>query len=209
MNKSRQHPLARLHSWSGAAAAFIVLGATACSPAASDAAADPDFAAYIDELLEEAHNEGASAQQIDILEQAKADGELTYEMALEANRNVVACLADVEIEAHVVEETTNYGLTIPGYAAQLGDGSSEESVTVCDQSEVYWTGQAYQLQPSSEALQSAYIAKQRPLVEACLTREGAEFDPNLNDQDLLVFALEYMDEHGTADCAFEAEIYGF
>lgn len=191
------------------ALAATVTATSACAPEVSDAAADPDFAAYVDELLEEAHNGGASETQISILENAKANGELTYEMALEANRNVVACLADVDIESHVVDETTNYGLTIPGYAAQLSDGSSEASVTTCDESEAYWIGQAYQLQPSSEALQSAYIAKQLPLVEACLTREGAEFDPNLNDQDLLVFSLEYMDEHGTADCILEAEINGF
>ncbi|WP_062071874.1 hypothetical protein [Demequina sediminicola] len=192
--------------------AVVALAAVtaACTPTASEDPADPEFAVYMDELIEEASSEGASSGQIDVLEQAKTDGELSYEAAVEANRNLVSCLSEAGVEAHVTEETTNWGLTIPGYAASLdGPSDAESLVESCETAEAYWVGQVYQLQPASEEMQAAYIAKQRPIVEECLAREGAEVDPNLGDYELLLFASEYMLEHDSADCIVEAGIDGY
>lgn len=193
-----------------AAVVAAVALTSACSTAPSDEPADPEFALYMDELIEEASNEGASKTQIDVLEQAKGDGELSYEAALEANRNVVSCLSEAGVEAHITEEATNYGLTIPGYAASLdGPGDPESLIESCETAEVYWVGRAYQLQPSAQELNAIHIAKQRPIVEECLAREGAEVDPGLGDYELLSFAVDYMIEHDSADCTLEAEIYGW
>lgn len=175
-------------------------GATLLSTGCSQAAApDGQTSSIFTEVLAEARAGGANEAQINILEQAEVDGQLSLEDARRAARSAVDCMTEAGLEATYQEEASYSGTPLPGYLVVTGDDTS--SIESCDVSHSLWVGKLHQLQPSSIQANEAYADQQESSLRACLEAEGLEVDENASGSQLANLASSI-----AQDCLFEVGI---
>lgn len=161
----------------------------------------PGFDQQAAEVLEHAEQGGASAAQLEIIEQAIAEGEMSLEGARAAAHAVVDCIGQAGTPATYVERTTGAGLVIPVGAALANTVEEQAIVDACMTQENFWVDYLYQTQPSSVALQEAFVAQQVPLVRACLEDYGTEVPDELSNREVLLLAVDVARQmEWTADC---------
>ncbi len=159
------------------------------------------FADQIAATIREAESGGASDAQLAILRKAQSEGEVSLEDVRAATRAAVECVNDAGSLAGYAEETKAWGLVVPWnrYSADTPEMSAigEE----CDVREDYWVGKIYQTQPTSQALNEAFLEQQVPLVRSCLERNGYTVVPDATTREVLRQAFEVlMDTAPEVDC---------
>lgn len=172
------------------------------------------FPGIIASALAEAEAGGAGEAQLAILRQAAADGEISIESARAAARAAVQCMSDGGIYAAYHEDGMKSGLVIPGYIA--GGGTADQMsaqdvvITACDNRESFWVNSVYQGQPTSVAVNDAYLDQQVPIVRSCLERSGYHTDPDATTHEVLRQALDVAQATSfELNCLGEAEIESF
>lgn len=202
-------------------AACILMACAACGSTAP--AASPDegsFGREIAAVILEAEANGASDQQIAVLEDARRTGTLSTEAVRDSLRRTVQCMSDAGVSATVEDHTRASGLIVPGYAAALGQpGATQEEideaqlvVDACDTSEFRWVSSFYQTQPSSQELTDLLLEKKAPALRACLQREMqlGGLDQDATPYELAERASQVSVDTGwETDCLEEAGIDGF
>ncbi|MCB2411462.1 hypothetical protein LGT39_01195 [Demequina sp. TTPB684] len=169
-----------------------------------------DFADMIDGIIQEAEAGGAGDEQLAILRNAQAEGVVSIEDARAAARAMVQCVKDAGSDAFVADQTMESGVVLPAYN-YLADTPEQAAIgDACDAKEAFWVNGAYQMQPSSLALNDAYLDQQAPVVRSCLEREGYEVDADVSTHDLLRRAAQVkVDTQSGVDCLAEAGIESF
>jgi hypothetical protein len=117
-----------------------------CSQTADPTATPTSFVQVIDEWLAYARDEGkASDEQIQMLERARAAGEVTRAVLDEATANYLACMDDAGIDYIVEEQETLPGSEIymPGVLIPAPDPNSTREIDISDACE--WRHQVYVL----------------------------------------------------------------
>jgi hypothetical protein len=196
------------------ATAVMLIGVTsACSsPAPKDAAPwerEP-FAETVADLIAEAEQNGASDDQLALLEKAADDGKVELESARSAARAVVSCLHANGLTAEYLEAPDFKGYTIPEYRVVL-EGTTEDPrrdtiISTCADQEFTWVSQAYQLQPEARQMLGEYVESKESVLRTCLEDNGVETDPDAGGWELAHQALEAFDGPDSVNCLDKAGI---
>jgi hypothetical protein len=152
------------------------------------------FADQIAATIQEAESGGAGDAQLAILRKAESEGELSLEDVRTATRAAVECVNDAGSLAGYAEVTKGWGLVVPWnrYTADTPEmmAIGEE----CDVREDYWVGKIYQTQPTSQALNEAFLEQQVPLVRSCLEQNGYTVVPDATTREVLRQAFDVMND---------------
>jgi len=168
------------------------------------------FADQIAAAIQEAEAGGASDAQLAILRTAQSEGEISIEDARAATRAAVECVNDAGSSAFYGEHTEGSGLVVPWYSS-LADTSEQMAIAdACDQREDFWVNMIYQTQPTSQAVNDAFLEQQVPLVRSCLEQNGYTVDPGATTREVLHQAFDVMmDTEPQVDCLTTFGIEGF
>lgn len=175
-----------------AVACALVALTTSCSPGSQDEPASTGgstaFAGLIANAIREANEGSASREQVELLELASAEGEMTYARAHQGLTNYFTCLADNGIEAW--EEPVAPARSFPPMRYSVG-ADDPTVMDLCYVAEFMYVDTVYQLQPSIAAEVERVVMESAPLIIACL--EGAGFpittDPTYDElRDAAYFA---------------------
>jgi len=167
------------------------------------------FADQIAAAIEQAEAGGASEAQLAILRQAQIDGEVSLEDARATAHAVVECVNNAGFSSFYSEHTEGSGLVIPEYSYS-SDPEQEAITDACMVQEDAWVSMVYQMQPSSQAREDAFLEQQAPLVRRCLETNGYTVAPNATTHEVLCQAVDaILETDGVVDCLVEAGIDGF
>ncbi len=168
------------------------------------------FAEIVASVIADAEEGGAGDAQLEILRNAQAQGEVSLEDARVAARAMVQCVNDAGSEAFYSEITDDTGLVIPRYDSASDTDQQVSIAEACDTKEAFWVNMAYQIQPSSQEMNDAYLDERAPIVRSCLEREGYTTDPNASTRELLRQATQVtIDTDSAVNCLVEANIHGY
>lgn len=150
---------------------LVLLGATACASAQGDEtpSADPAFIEIVDRQLEEARNGGATPEQIDILERARAEGRMSYALEKEALTAFFSCLDDAGAthEDHTVAAGREYPNVDFSVVA-----SDPNAYDACFIPHADFVDTVYQLQPAAVDEVTTLIQRGSERIIACLREAG-------------------------------------
>jgi len=189
------------------------VGLAGCS--ATVTATDPtSFADIVAAAIQGAEADEASEAQLALLREAQSEGSMSIEGERAAVRAAVKCINDAGVSAAYADHTMKSGLVVPRYVASvdnaLGLDATDAILNACDAQEYFWVDKVYQAQPTSVAVNDAYLDQQAPIVRACLEREGYDTNADATTHELLRQALDVaLDTGFSTDCLREAEIDGF
>lgn len=172
------------------------------------------FGDQVEAAIEEAEAGGASERQVDLLEAARDRGQVTVEMAREANRNYAACAQGAGLEVTLSESSRGVHWVDLFYATGVPAGDDEATaeavMMACETAENSWVGFLYQTQPIALQATLDYLDQQAPILRSCLLEAGFEPDPDANALDLARLAISDDERHDAGlACLLEAEIDGF
>jgi hypothetical protein len=198
------------HTTWGLAAIVATILLVGCGPSApAPTSGGVEFQEYAQQNIDEARANGASDEQLMMLERAKETGSVPLEDARSAARSAVECMENSGVVAEYTEETTNAGLVLPNYRAQISDDEPalEGLIEQCDAQEYLWVGKLYALQPSSRDATDAYVEERLPYLRACLDEHGVDVDDSATRAELFQAASQLLDDTawGT-NCFAEAGI---
>lgn len=169
----------------------IVVSLTGCNGNPSQDAAiqsAPSWNALVHEAISEATDGGASAQQIAILTEAEATGEITLESARDAARATVECMTSAGVDASYRETEGSEGeLPSPGFRVRSeADGGLNAIATKCETQESGWVNHLYQVQPRAVEKRDANIDQHMPELLACLKKRGFAPDADATRDEVYV-----------------------
>lgn len=166
-----------------------VLAAAGCSTEGPDpnGTSDEQFDYILSYAWDEAEELGASPEQFDILEQAREQGELSFELYSEAIDNSLRCLREEGVEPHdggVHHEfgypRRSYGVPVEAEAADPVEFAPGATVHRCIALHSLSVEGAYQNQPSSLEAQESHrrslLEPHREAIVECVLQEGIEVD---------------------------------
>lgn len=173
---------------------------------------DRTFDELVIEAISDAEANGASEDQLRLLEEARAAGGVSYEQARTAAAGAVECFNSAGADAQLTEMKRSSGLVVPGYDVGLGrltEAQVESLVDVCGPEEYRYVTRLYQLQPTSRELLGAYVDSQEDVLRTCLEASGLVTDANAGGWELAHQALDRRNEtSGAVDCLMVAGIDG-
>lgn len=140
------------------------------------------FRSMVDQAIATAR-ESSSDAQIAILERAKQDDAVSFELVVEAVNNAFVCMEGVEAFGTWLEPDTSNGFPVPAYkyGTALGRDEAEwlpvaEDCLKRESSIVEWL---YQTQPKAIEFETEYFNNvRRPEIVDCLTANGVEVPAN-------------------------------
>jgi len=137
---------------------------------------------------------GASDDQLAILREAESSGELTFDQARQAAVATIDCIEAGGGTASYYEQREPSGLIVPGGILEAKDDESltrmEPVLDECANLQSFWVNKVYQLQPDSQEVRDAYVAKQAPAIRKCLENHGYATDPQATPQELVSQAMK-------------------
>lgn len=200
----------RHHAAALLAVAALCVSVAGCEASNSSASEPEDFTDIVAAAIAEAKEGGASDAQLALLEGAQARGELSLQDAREAARSAVECVDSAGFDGIYAEETKPSGLVVPWFTSPVDTSEQMAVYDACSQQEYWWVFTVYAMQPTSQALQDAYLEKQVPLVKACLQENGFDVAPDATTIDILRQARDVNSASESAiDCIWKFGIEGF
>jgi hypothetical protein len=192
----------------------VVLAAlsSGCSePSPEVSKTNQTFQQEVEAALAETRTEGASDTQIAILESAMESQEILVEDLRTAAHATVECLGEHGLEAVFVEDQSNGGVLQPGYHVNSGattvDPEAEQplldTMDACERKEFYWINRLQYSQPSTIALNGAYLQTKAPALTQCLLDNGVDVGPDATI-DALIQATSELSEEAGVNCFMEA-----
>lgn len=178
-------PMTRCRVLALVAAAMLAAAGAACSDDTQPQVAEGDFAQRLTNDIEGAEAAGATAEQIQILEEALRTGEISFEAYDEAINRALRCLREAGVAASDGGVADVAGVKLRSYSvpvdAEEADGREPVpgySAHRCVAEHSFWVERAYQLQPASIEAQEAYYEQFREPFLECLREQGIELDPD-------------------------------
>lgn len=176
--------------WLGLAAAALLAGCAA-SPAVSSDPATATFAEIAQGALADAKANGATDEQISIIEEIVANGEVTYELVQAAVEATYACFDAAGIRYDVLAPRMKGDIAYPQYAFE-GDGGSEVA-DACIHANSDYVEALYARQPAAIAASEQEFLLRMPALIDCLKDLGYDIpaDATMDDvKQLLVIEEE-------------------
>lgn len=193
----------------GVALTISILALGACSAAPKPEAPAKEtpaltFAQQVDRAIADAKAGGASESQLAVLEQAKREGDLSFEAAKAAMTSTVDCISAAGVDVEYSESAPRAGRTTPGYTAHLGtddDGARMQVVESCDIQESFWVNWLYASQPSAQEAYDSYLLDHQDEFIACVKEAGVRLDDNPTADELNQAGMAALRESdGSTDC---------
>jgi hypothetical protein len=171
---------------------------SACGPNTGDGGPPPsgaDLRGWLDYFEAEGALVGRSEEQLDVLERAAAEGELTYEDVVGLINLAFECMEAQGLAPNWREPLDDYGYPVPFY--EVGESEtlgSDASQAVMDDCVRRYSGLAEQLylwQPTNTAIYEAYWDKNYriPMI-ACLHEHGVTIEDDAPRNDIERAAVE-------------------
>lgn len=152
----------------------------ACNQSGGTSGAAPEQSGPFDERItadiEDASANGASADQLALLDRARDEGLATVEIARQARRAYAECAAAAGVEVTFSETTRPDGWV--SWVTRVdgsGEANAEQIALACERKEAEWVTRLYSMQPAAEQATTDYLDQQAPVLRSCL--EGAGFQP--------------------------------
>ena len=195
----------------------LVLALTGCGrddAAESANSMDERIAAAI----EDAEANGASAQQLDLLRDAKQKGLVSFDDARSASLAAVACMAEAGVDAEHFERDDGTGVIIPTFIASLAGGNQDAIgavIDACSRQEEAWVSKMYQLQPSTQNARNENLKRALPQIRKCLSEHGVAVDDDASPDEVAQasaqLSLDTTTEAGVpgVDCLVEAGVLNY
>lgn len=181
-----------------------------CSSGAGDQSGTggTDVASFVEQVsvaVEAAGSGGASDDQLAILREAQTSGELTFDQARQAALATIDCIEVGGGSVSYYEQREPSGLVVPGSILEAKDEEGltrmEPVLDECVNLESFWVNKVYQLQPDSQEVRDAYVAKQAPAIRRCLEDNGYATDPEATPRDLVSRAFDVSrDTNNAVNC---------
>jgi hypothetical protein len=175
--------------------AGVALAISACSsavPSDTESASRPGLA----DVLAEAELAGASEAQIRALEIAIGAGELPLEVVREAVGNTATCVESSGLWIEFDEHVAPSGLRELSYTVLGGDPENpDEGQRISDRCRTthsQFIEAAYVLQPSSLALNDAFVKTVTPYITDCLIEAGKTVDKDATFDELRQLSREVL-----------------
>lgn len=170
-------------------------GGTPQNSTATTAPPEKPFSASAADLADEARSEGASVEQLAIIETATKSGSVTRDDLADAAARAVECMRTAGLFAQTVDDVRPYGVTVPGYQAgsdELPDSTVLDLIDACDKEHYYFAAYLYQTQPSTLAARDEHFASHRGAIVACLETHGVAVDPEAPPDAVMAAANELL-----------------
>lgn len=197
----------------GAAALVLVACGQSGNTVSESAPGGQAFADRIGKEIEGAKANGASANQLALLERARADGEVTIEMARQARRAYAECAAAAGVPVTFEERTRPDGWV--SWLTMVEGATNPDALQIardCEAREAVSVLTLYTTQPSATKASGEYLDQQAPVLRACLEAAGFQPEPDANGLELAILSTradnEVMQEAG-AMCLHEIGVDGF
>jgi type IV secretory pathway TrbL component len=202
-------------SFARSVAAALLLAACGGSgerPAAhSDSAAR--FETQVAEAIEEASANGASERQLDLLDLARDEGEVTIEVARQAMRAYSDCAADAGVKVWFKETTRPDGWTNVLTMIDVSSGTNADAVaSACERKESWWVTFLYSTQPSTVEGTEAYLDSQAPVLRSCLEDAGFATEDDMTGMELAILSTQGDDQasrEAGSHCLTQIGVDGF
>ena len=175
------------------ALALMISGCSDGEAAPPPQQSDVPFEEMVAKARADAVEAGASDAQLADLDRALADGGISFEDAHAAVERAVECMHDVGVTAAIVESESTPGLRIPNYSVYSAEDDMDATAKLtdpCDMRENYYTSYLYQVQPSSQKIRDDYFEERRPVLVACLDKNGVATDDEQTADELVRAAIE-------------------
>lgn len=183
-----------------ALAAMMVACTSATQPESSvTPVAVADYIDLLDNSLEQAALEGASDQQIALLESTRELGYLPYDKALEALLNYGECAEDNGLEFEVGVPSGPPMMPQLQYTTTVPHGMGESVMDMCDLTHFSRINSTYQLQPQMAQLRLEYALSKADLLRECVIEAGRPLEANatideIRDEVFFVWQGSYFGE---------------
>jgi len=151
---------------------------TAAEPPTQTAEPDAVFTALVDSQIAYAKEAGATEAQLAILDEARAAGVMSHELAMQSARDYMQCLNDVGIRAELVPSDDSGDFPDIDYRIYTQD------LTVADQCDIKafeFVDTVYQLQPAVQDHGRHVMADYSDDFIECLTAAGIDVPINVDD----------------------------
>lgn len=182
----------------GVAVAALLVALTACAAEPTDDASAVSNVPALEESLSAAVAGGAHQSQIDVLEQAIDEGELTYAHLETLYGNAMDCLtnAGFSVSPQDPEEVgVGSGLLVPSYLVSqpstMTDSAASDLMDECYQLHISPAAGAYMDQPIN--IERYNATWDTPEVRECLKGRGFEIDEDATGSELNAMAGEDME----------------
>lgn len=156
---------------------------------------DHDFDTFLNQWIVTARQQGASEQQLRLLESAQATGRIDVTLVREAIAHTLDCFEANGVHHQSLLDDSSRGFDVPQYAYGVVEGlTEEESMQVADDCIATHSQAiefAYQLQPVSVEAEEAMFEALIPELQACLEEQGVALEPDPTWQELVDANMEY------------------
>lgn len=161
--------------------ALVVLAGCASPPSPQESNGASNFDAQIRQAITSASEQGVSQAQMDSLELARKQGEVTFEQTKIAAQLAVECMTAGGVDADYVEVTIR-GVELPQFYTQPDPDSADQDriADECETREFDTISMVYQTQPSVEALRADFDAGRVAELIVCLSDADVSVDPAAN-----------------------------
>lgn len=172
----------------GVAALLLVACGQSNDGSGTDPAQDGGlFDERIGAEIEDATANGASADQLALLERARGEGEVTIETARQARRAYAECATAAGVEV-TFDETTRPDGWVSWVTIVDGSGAAntEQIARDCERREALWVIVLYSTQPATEQATADYLDQQAPVLRSCLEEAGFQPEPDATGMELAI-----------------------
>lgn len=154
---------------------LVTLGIAACGPeTAPSTSIDPAFALLMDQYIGEARASGASEAQLAALTDARATGDISYEVLNAAIEETFACFNEAGVRYRQdTDNTQALPLIVYEFASPIEGNPVADA---CIDKNSFFVESAYQNQPRWRAVLDGRIEANRGEILACLRERGIEID---------------------------------
>ena len=191
--------------------ALTILMLSACQAAPEPL--DDGVAAFdllVEGVLIEARDGGASVQQLAVLEEAKVTRAVSAESLRAGNQAAAECLTNVGFNVEFEDYVSNAGLSVPAYSVHTGDVGDDVALELqegCEYAENYWINKLFWLQPSSIAINNAYLVRQTPALIECVKTNGGTASTGDDTRSAIAAAEQLLKtSDGSVNCLLEVGI---
>lgn len=151
------------------------------------------FDTEIDGVIESAREGGAGDRQLELLNEAKRQGEVTFQLARDATESTLECFQQSGLEASYME-TTDAGIPYPEYMVKAQGDNQTALRDQCETQHYFWVSMLYQTQTANREQTIAYIERQYDALATCIHDAGHDTDPDATAVELAFYALEVASE---------------
>jgi hypothetical protein len=160
-----------------------------------------------------ATSDGASEAQLDLLERARHNGQVSVELVRQAQRAVASCASAAGVRVTFTETTRPDGWVSAVTQVDASATDADQIYQRCEARESLQIARLYDTQPTAVKATSDYLDQQAPILRACLQSAGLNPKPNASGMDLARLAVsasadESGHEKGMA-CLHQLGVDGF